>query len=165
MSSKLNGVCGVDIPCAIVVKLLLGRALVLSALRSHSERCVFGTCELLKLDSCCDFRWSFLFCQSSGQGKSDGRWGMQRHIFMLLRKKLNSKRCLWKHFVWKGMGEGVKESFCRRSLPPKCTFLFEVFSLYGKSVMSEAPISIIARDTSRQYPVFQSLYRGFPHLI
>jgi hypothetical protein len=29
--------------------------------------------------------------------------------------------------------------------------------------MSEAPLSIIARATSRHYPVFQSLYRGFPH--
>ena len=36
-------------------------------LRSHSERCVFGTCELLKLDSCCDFRWSFRSAKVPGK--------------------------------------------------------------------------------------------------
>ena len=38
------------------------------------------------------------------------------------------------------------------------------FAFLRVSVMSEGSLSIIARDTSRQVPVFQSLYRGFPHI-
>jgi hypothetical protein len=36
-------------------------------------------------------------------------------------------------------------------------------AFYKFLVMPEAPLSIIARASGRQYPVFQSLYRGFPH--
>ena len=41
--------------------------------------------------------------------------------------------------------------------------IWGAFTFYGRSVMAEAPLSIIARASGRQYPVFQSLYRGFPH--
>ena len=69
MSSTPNGICGVNIPYAILVELWLGRALVLGTLRSHLERCAFWMCELLKLDSCCDFCWSFFSAKVPGKVK------------------------------------------------------------------------------------------------
>ena len=38
------------------------------------------------------------------------------------------------------------------------------FTIYGLQWCAKAPLSIIACDTSWQYLVFQSLYRGFPHI-
>ena len=66
VSSKLNGVCVVGIPDAIVVKLWVSGAQVLGALRSHSARQVFWT---LKFDCHCDFRSNFLSAKVPGKAK------------------------------------------------------------------------------------------------
>ena len=54
-----------------------------------------------------------------------------------------------------------KESCCRHSLPPECTFLFEIF-FFLRSIGDVR--SSTFDHSAQQYPVFQFLYRGFSHI-
>ncbi len=69
ISTELDGVWGVVMPHADIVEIRFGRALVLDVLRSHVARRVFWMCELLKLDSHCNFHWSWLSATVPGRAK------------------------------------------------------------------------------------------------
>ena len=60
------------------------------------------------------------------------------------------------------MGSERVDIVCR-ALPKTIPSYLGSFTFCRRSVMSQAPLSIIARASGRHYPVFQSLYRGFPH--
>ena len=60
-----------------------------------------------------------------------------------------------------GMGSERVDIVCW-ALPKTIPSYLGSFTFCRRSVMPEAPLSIIARASGRQYLVYRSLYRGFP---
>ena len=60
-----------------------------------------------------------------------------------------------------GMGSERVDVVCR-ALPKTIPSYLGSFTFCRRLVMPEAPLSIIARASGRQYLVYRSLYRGFP---
>ena len=60
-----------------------------------------------------------------------------------------------------GLGSERVDDVCR-ALPKTIPSYLGSFTFCRQSVMPEAPVSIIARASGRHYPVYRSLYRGFP---
>ena len=52
--------------------------------------------------------------------------GAEAH-FRVVEQEAELRKVLLEAFCMKSDGRGVKESCCRHSLPPECTFLFEIF--------------------------------------
>ena len=136
-SILFNGVSGVGIPNANVVELWPNGALVLGALAFFPP----------------EFRVRQSWCSLVG---AEGHFLFVSEEVWLERMPLEA---FWMQDD--GMGSERVDIVCW-ALPKTIPSYLGSFTFCRRSVMPEAPLSIIARASGRQYLVYRSLYRGFP---